>query len=255
VRMDDKDGMLPLHLAMKTCDTPTEVTMAILEAYKEGAQVKDSSGRLPLHLAVQNKEISMEVLQALLDAHKEGAQVKDRRGFLPLHMAAMGLKTNKGRYYQNPFLYIVFRAYPEADLEPTLPCGVISFYDFDQQRLQSELKDMAKAILADHAALVEFRLCLFVARRTNVHPLRVFGSGYIYQLRQIESFLIPCFGASKAYRPHAVLRLYLYKILGKLTSAQIFRLGVVHEEAQAKVRLARLRGSPARKSPGKSRKK
>ena len=79
-------GDLPLHLAASFNDS-VEVISKLLDAYPDGAQVKDNDGGLPLHYAAENNA-SVEVISKLLDAYPDGAQVKDNDNYLPLHRAA-----------------------------------------------------------------------------------------------------------------------------------------------------------------------
>ena len=73
----------------------------------------------------------------------------------------------------------------------------------------------AVAVFSDHAALVEFNLCCFGARRTPGHPLQAFGSSaFDLYRRQIESFLVPCSQVKKDYfRPLAAARTTLHMLL------------------------------------------
>ena len=66
-KQKDKDGSLPLHYAAAYYNAPVEVISKLLDAYRDGAQVKDNNGHLPLHWAAYNNA-SVEVIRKLLDA-------------------------------------------------------------------------------------------------------------------------------------------------------------------------------------------
>ena len=72
----------------------------------------------------------------------------------------------------------------------------------------------AAQIRADFAALVEFRRCLAVARRTEGHVLqRLSSSGWALQHRRIGSFLVPCLSAEAStgvpFAPDLAIRRWL----------------------------------------------
>ena len=72
----------------------------------------------------------------------------------------------------------------------------------------------AVAVFADHAALVEFNLCCFSARRTPDHPLQAFGSStFNRDSRRVESFLVPCARAENYFQPLATARKTLRMLL------------------------------------------
>ena len=59
----------------------------LLRAFPEAAVVPNKDGSLPLHLAVANNHASPEVVQKLLQAYPKGPRTADSVGNLPLHEA------------------------------------------------------------------------------------------------------------------------------------------------------------------------
>jgi len=116
VKNKDKDGKLPLHLALENKAT-FEVISALLAAYPEAVKEKDKYGRFPLHSAAENKA-TFEVISALLTAYPEAAKEKDDDGKLPLHHAVVSEAMFE-------VISALLTAYPEAvkekDKDGSLP--------------------------------------------------------------------------------------------------------------------------------------
>ena len=78
----------------------------------------------------------------------------------------------------------------------------------------ADVTRFAVAVFSDHAALVEFNLCCFGARRTPGHPLQAFGSStFNRDSRRIESFLVPCACAENYFQPLAAARTTLLMLM------------------------------------------
>ncbi|KAL1496107.1 hypothetical protein AB1Y20_014732 [Prymnesium parvum] len=85
VNKKDKDGRLPLHIAVDEGKSEGVVT-ALLAAFPEAVKEKDKDGSLPLHIAI-DKGASEGVVTALLAAFPEAVKEKDEDGRLPLRIA------------------------------------------------------------------------------------------------------------------------------------------------------------------------
>ena len=163
---------VPLHWATYT-QAPLEVVAALLKAFPEGAKEKASDDWLPLHVATWN-QAPLEVVAALLKAFPEGAKEKNSSGSLPLqHMT-----------FSEPLFQTLSRIIWQG--RHPLPRACLS------DSLLHPLQEFAVRISCDHAAAVEFKLCIFSARNSEHHPLRHFVSvGYANAHARIESFLFP----------------------------------------------------------------
>jgi hypothetical protein len=81
----------------------------------------------------------------------------------------------------------------------------------EKEDMWSSLKRHAKNILCDHAAMVEFHVCLLGARSTPSHPLYNLGSCFSkYFTRNIESFLLPFFNPRDDSEARRTLSDYKY---------------------------------------------
>ena len=168
----DNYGNLPLHLATQN-QAPLEVVAALLKAFPEGAKEKNSDGDLPLHYATEN-HAPLEVVAALLKAFPEGAKEKNIAGDLPLQQMA----------FSKPLFQTLSRIIWQGRHPLPRACLSVS--------LLHPLQEFAVRISCDHAAAVEFKLCIFSARNSEHHPLRHFVSvGYANAHARIESFLFP----------------------------------------------------------------
>jgi hypothetical protein len=150
-----------------------EVVAALLKAFPEGAKEKGYEDKLPLHLATQY-QAPLEVVAALLKAFPEGAKEKNSNGHLPLQQMA----------FSEPLFQTLSRIIWQG--RHPLPRACLS------DSLLHPLQEFAVRISCDHAAAVEFKLCIFSARNSEHHPLRHFVSvGYANAHARIESFLFP----------------------------------------------------------------
>jgi hypothetical protein len=115
----------------------------------------------------------LEVVAALLDAFPEGAKEKGSDGKLPLQRMT----------FSKPLFQTLSRIIWQGC---HLPRACLS------ASLLHPLQEFAVRISCDHAAAVEFKLCIFSARNSEHHPLRHFVSaGYANAHARIESFLFP----------------------------------------------------------------
>ena len=116
----------------------------------------------------------LEVVAALLKAFPEGAKEKDNYDNLPLQQT----KASK------PLVQTLSRIIWKGCHPLPRACLSVS--------LLHPLQEFAVRISCDHAAAVEFKLCIFSARNSEHHPLRHFVSvGYANAHARIESFLFP----------------------------------------------------------------
>lgn len=85
--------LLPLHA---TCifRSPLALIEGLMEAYRDGPQMKDDQGMLPVHLACRNGA-SKGVVLTLLQAFPESIRVKDRKGRIPLDLVEASSSQNK----------------------------------------------------------------------------------------------------------------------------------------------------------------
>jgi ankyrin repeat protein len=85
--------LLPLHA---TCifRSPLALIESLIEANRDGPQMKDDQGMLPLHLACRNGA-SKGVVLTLLQAFPDSARVRDRKGRIPLDLVEASTSQNK----------------------------------------------------------------------------------------------------------------------------------------------------------------
>jgi len=83
---DEKEGILPIHLACWYADVPVKVIEALIDAYPKSLKLKTKKrSRLPIHDAVRlDSTINFEVVRVLLRYYRKGAAVLDYRGRTPL---------------------------------------------------------------------------------------------------------------------------------------------------------------------------
>ena len=128
---------------------------------------------VPLHWATYT-QAPLEVVAALLKAFPEGAKEKTNVGKLPLQ------QTKASKPLVQTLSRIIWKG------RHPLPRACLS------DSLLHPLQEFAVRISCDHAAAVEFKLCIFSARNSKHHPLRHFVSvGYANAHARIESFLFP----------------------------------------------------------------
>lgn len=84
LRLKDKNGNLPLHIAVDKDDPSPVIVRELLNLFPGAAKVKDRMGNLPLFLACRRKRVQTSVIKAILKAHPEAATVKIM-GALALH--------------------------------------------------------------------------------------------------------------------------------------------------------------------------
>lgn len=85
VRMQDTEGLLPLHHACWN-GASLEIIRLLVRAYPESVQVADNIGTLPIHCACYRGS-SLQVLTLLMEAFPRSVTMKDNFGWLPLHWA------------------------------------------------------------------------------------------------------------------------------------------------------------------------
>jgi len=90
LKIADKQGNLPIHLACKSLGFVSLDSLKILvKGNKEGLEHRNSNGDLPIHLVLTQKmqaHLSLDVLKILL-GNGNVAQIKNHEGKLPLHIA------------------------------------------------------------------------------------------------------------------------------------------------------------------------
>ena len=80
--------------------------------------------------------------------------------------------------------------------------------------IRGEIVHFATRALADHAAAIEFRICLLSARNSPDHPLHQMSHRGLDTVSRVESFLAPCLeGGSGDCRPNAAVRRSIWHIL------------------------------------------
>lgn len=84
LRLKDKNGNLPLHIAVDKDDPSSVVVRELLNLFPGAAKVKDRMGNLPLFLACRRKRVQTSVIKAILKANPEAAKVKIM-GAMALH--------------------------------------------------------------------------------------------------------------------------------------------------------------------------
>ena len=84
LRLRDKNGNLPLHIAVDRDDPSPVIVRELLLLFPGSAKVKDKMGNLPLFLACRRKRVQTSVIKAILKANPEAAKVKIM-GALALH--------------------------------------------------------------------------------------------------------------------------------------------------------------------------
>jgi ankyrin repeat protein len=82
-------GWLPLHMAAVCPHDTGELITKLVELYPEAACIPDKEGRYPLHLACSAGKNWLGGLQALFDANPSALAAVDKTGFIPLQIAAL----------------------------------------------------------------------------------------------------------------------------------------------------------------------
>jgi ankyrin repeat protein len=81
----DRNGDLPLHIALRNAYSFTVVELIFLE-YPKAAEVQNNDGYLPLHIALDNGA-SSDTIRMLFKSYPKAARIQDKNGDLPLHIA------------------------------------------------------------------------------------------------------------------------------------------------------------------------
>ena len=85
VKRKNKDGNLPLHIALDTEDPSPYVITHLLQAYPDATKVRNSSGFLPLFQACRKPKVHPSIVKSLLAYYPQAAAMKTY-GSTPLHM-------------------------------------------------------------------------------------------------------------------------------------------------------------------------
>ena len=78
----DADGRTPLHLCCIE-PAPTKILIRVMNSARDAAAVKDKNGSLPLHLAVQNRR-TVSVIDKLVRGYYQGSWTGDGEDKTPL---------------------------------------------------------------------------------------------------------------------------------------------------------------------------
>jgi serine/threonine protein kinase len=142
-RQKDKDGWLPIHLALKD-KVSAEIVVKLLALYPEASREKsvaDPTGRFPLHLACAN-QAPLSVVSALMNQYPEAVRIKnENNGLLPLQIAC-------GNKSSVEVIKALLAAYPEAAREKN-SVGSLSLH------LTCQFEASSEAILAVLASYPE----------------------------------------------------------------------------------------------------
>jgi hypothetical protein len=202
------DGRAALHVAVQF----DQVEVVALLLGKEGVDVNrvNTRGHSPMFLACQNgcagivtlllskggidlnqathyanetalfiacREGNAEVVRLLLGKKSVDVQVATRWGATPLDAAI-----------QRGHVEVAQQLILHGSTRHVLPMGAI----------QADMEQFASRIVSDHAALVEFRICLLSVRKVREsHTLHSFSASGCDTLSRIESFLAPCRRAAR----------------------------------------------------------
>jgi hypothetical protein len=82
----DKDGRTPLHLALTSKETPSEVLVAIIKLEPKVGAFSNERERLPLHFAVVHQH-HIAVIGELIEAYPNALAASDAKGKTPLAYA------------------------------------------------------------------------------------------------------------------------------------------------------------------------
>lgn len=82
----DRMGQTPLHLALSSRNSPTDVLMALIKIERRAASIRNYSARVPLFYAVVYRH-HIETAAALVDAFPEAMSLRDSKGLTPLSYA------------------------------------------------------------------------------------------------------------------------------------------------------------------------
>jgi hypothetical protein len=110
----DPEGLLPLHLAIKTGWTWEEIDRPV-EAYPKGVTIPTPDGQLPLHLAIKARWTWYDGIYQLMEAYPQGATIRTHDGLLPLH-----LMINAGWTWRDGIRELIIR-YPLTIFHLNLP--------------------------------------------------------------------------------------------------------------------------------------
>ena len=112
----DAEGLLPLHIAARSC-APVDVLELLIQAYPDGVRAMDATSyRLPLHFACVRKA-NLECISVLLAANPVAASYEDGDAHTPAQLAA-----SHGAGEEAVQLLTAAAAAASAHLGPTQPC-------------------------------------------------------------------------------------------------------------------------------------
>jgi len=112
----DGEGLLPLHIAARSC-APVDVLELLIQAYPDGMRAMDATSyRLPLHFACTRKA-NLECIRVLLAANPVAASYEDGDAHTPAQLAA-----SHGAGEEAVQLLMAAAAAASAHLGPTQPC-------------------------------------------------------------------------------------------------------------------------------------
>jgi len=94
-REPNRDGLLPLHLALNYCMSE-DVIRCLLDYYPEAVRVADNDGCLPLHCCdYWDDDETTAIVEFLIENYPEAVQSTDNEGMLPMHYACQrGMSVN-----------------------------------------------------------------------------------------------------------------------------------------------------------------
>lgn len=84
LKSKDKEGMVPLHYAVRVTCPDVDIIMQLIDGCSMAAGIKDSQNELPIHYALRGG-LPVAVLHRLLDAWPDGLKTADVEGDLPIH--------------------------------------------------------------------------------------------------------------------------------------------------------------------------
>jgi hypothetical protein len=87
VKTKDKNGRLPLHVALLVNASPNVISM-LFQAYPEAVKEKDDNEDFPLHLALSN-QAPPEIVKMIFQAYEKAAKENNDNGDSPLHHALL----------------------------------------------------------------------------------------------------------------------------------------------------------------------
>jgi ankyrin repeat protein len=205
IRHRDLQGWTPLQTALIHRNS-SEIIFTILEAWPEAAHVSTGTGTIPLYNALRRPNPFIEVNRALIRAWPESVHARlSNTKVLPLQVLAsvrLGQTGNiivERRWHLGTAEMLVWHGSPVAE------CRLPRTY-------LTELQPFVREVMKDnYEAMLAFRMCVLslnsswyggLAQQKNSLDLTRFGD----LLNEIESFLLPCLGREKAFRPRIAAR-------------------------------------------------